>query len=149
MEAPQTGTWHSITLRVRYQETDQMGVVYHGNYVTWLEIARTDWTRAHGFPYRDIEERGLLLPVVDVSVQYHSPARYDDEVEVRCKVAEVGPVRLRFEYEVRLAQESDRLLATGSSRHVWVDREWKPVRLPKVAPDVYEKLRAAAAQGGE
>jgi len=139
--------WHAATIRVRYQETDAMGVVYHGNYLTWFEIARTDWTRAHGFAYRDIEERGLLLPVVDVSIQYKHPARYDDEVVVRCRIKEFGSVRLSFEYEIARADDPDRLLVTGTSTHVWVDREWKPVRLNKAAPDVYEALSRAAERG--
>jgi acyl-CoA thioester hydrolase len=140
-------TWHAATIRVRYQETDAMGVVYHGNYLTWFEIARTDWTRAHGFAYRDIEERGLLLPVVDVSIQYKHPARYDDEVVVRCRIKEFGSVRLTFEYEIARADEPDRRIVTGTSTHVWVDREWKPVRLNKAAPDVYEALSCAAERG--
>ncbi|TLS51039.1 acyl-CoA thioesterase [Paenibacillus antri] len=137
-------SWHEVTVRVRYQETDAMGVVYHGNYLTWFEIARTDWTRAHGFAYRAIEERGLLLPVVDITIQYKHPARYDDEVVVRCRIKELGPVRLSFEYEIARADEPDRLLVAGTSTHVWVDREWKPVRLSKAAPDIYEALSQAA-----
>jgi len=124
-----------------------MGVVYHGNYLTWFEIARTDWTRAHGYAYRAIEERGLLLPVVDVSIQYKHPARYDDEVVVRCRIAELSPVRLSFEYEIALTSDPDRILVAGTSKHVWVDREWKPVRLSKAAPDIYEALAQAAARG--
>ncbi len=139
--------WHAVTVRVRYQETDAMGVVYHGNYLTWFEIARTDWTRAHGFAYRDVEARGLLLPVVDVAIQYKHPARYDDEVVVRCRIKEFGAVRLSFEYEIARADDPDRLLVSGTSTHVWVDREWKPVRLNKAAPDVYEALSRAAEKG--
>ena len=136
-------SWHAITVRVRYQETDAMGVVYHANYAAWLELARTDWTRAQGYSYRAIEDRGLLLPVVELAMQYKHPARYDDEVTVRCRVDELGPVRLSFVYEARLADDPSRTVLTGSSKHVWVDREWKPVRLHKAAPDIYEALLAA------
>lgn len=135
--------WHSLTLRVRYQETDAMGVVYHGNYAVWFELARTDWTRAQGMPYSELEKRGLLLPVVDLSVKYRRPARYDDLVEVRCKVAEFSPLRIAFDYEAHLAGRPDDVLATGASRHVWVGRDWKPVRLDRAAPDVYAALAEA------
>ncbi|HZG58442.1 thioesterase family protein [Paenibacillus sp.] len=139
-------TWHTVSVRVRYQETDAMGVVYHANYAAWLEIARTDWTRAQGFSYRAIEERGLLLPVVELAIQYKHPARYDDEVEVRCRVSELSPVRVTFVYEAHLAQEPSRTVVTGQSKHVWVDREWKPVRLNKAAPDIYDALQSAARE---
>lgn len=141
--------WHATTIRVRYQETDAMGVVYHGNYVVWFELARTDWTRSRGVPYAAMEARGLLLPVVDLAVQYKRPARYDDEVEVRCRVADFGPVRLAFEYEISLAGRPNDILVTGASRHVWVDKHFKPTRLDRAAPDVYEALHAAAARDGK
>jgi len=140
--------WFSTTLRVRYQETDGMGVVYHGNYVTWFEIARTEWTRANGFPYQEIEQRGLYLPVVDVSVQYKHPARYDDEVIVSCRPVVATEVRLKFEYEARLMNVPDKLLVTGHSEHVWVSKDWRPVRLRKIAPDVYEALVNSVQKAG-
>jgi acyl-CoA thioester hydrolase len=137
------GVWFTVTVRVRYQETDGMGVVYHGNYLTWFEIGRTEWTRANGFSYQEIEARGVYLPVVDITAQYKHPARYDDEVEVMCRATEVGAVRLSFEYQLRLKRQPDIILVTGTSKHVWVDREWKPTRLSKTAPDVYEALLKA------
>jgi acyl-CoA thioester hydrolase len=144
-----TGEWYSIQLRVRYQETDAMGVVYHGNYLTWFEIVRTEWTRANGFTYHEIEARGLYLPVVDVSIQYKQPARYDDEVEVRTRVTDIGPIRLTFEYDLRLVKQPEVTIATGTSQHVWVDRDWKPARLSKFAPEVYEALLQSTADGNK
>ncbi|MCI3925132.1 acyl-CoA thioesterase [Paenibacillus sp. TRM 82003] len=144
-----TEGWVGVTLRVRYQETDAMGVVYHGNYFTWFELARTEWTRANGYTYRAIEERGLLLPVVDVSAHYKQPARYDDEITVRCRPTDVSPIRLAFEYEVILTERPEHVLVTGTSKHVWVDRSWRPVRLSKEAPDLYESLKTAADACGE
>ena len=122
-----------------------MGVVYHANYAVWFELARTDWVRAQGMPYSEAEKRGLLLPVVDLSVSFRQPARYDDLVEVRCRVVEFSPVRIAFEYEARLAEQPDVVLAAGSTRHVWVGRDWKPVRLDRAAPDLYAALAAVAA----
>jgi len=151
MEAEKTtgNDWFAVEVRVRYQETDAMGVVYHGNYLTWFEIARTEWTRARGVPYGEAERRGLYLPVVDAEVHYKQPAKYDDVLEVRCRPTEVGSVRLSFAYEIRDKAAPERLLVTGATRHVWVDRAWKPIRLAKAAPDVYEMLRSAAFGEGE
>jgi acyl-CoA thioester hydrolase len=139
--------WFAIDIRVRYAETDQMGVVYHANYVTWFEIARTEWTRAKGFPYKAMEERGLLLPVVDLTVQYKQPAFYDDEVVVRCRASRVSPVRISFEYEVCRKDDPRNILVTGTSEHAWVGADWKPVRLNKAAPDVYEALKRETQEG--
>lgn len=133
--------WFTVEIRVRYEETDRMGVVYHANYVTWFEIARTEWTRAKGFPYKTMEEKGLYLPVVDLAVHYKQPATYDDEVIVRCRPVHVSPVRIRFEYEVGLKQNPAAILVTGESEHAWVGKDWRPVRLNKAAPELYEALK--------
>lgn len=127
-------------IRVRYQETDQMGVVHHANYLTWFEEARTEWIRRMGFPYSRLEEDGLLLPVLEVDVHYANPAKYDEEVEIEVHLVMLTPVRLGFAYEVRRVSDGN-VLVTGGSRHVWVNREWKPVRLDKEKPDLYARLR--------
>jgi len=147
------GQWFLHALRVRYQETDRMQVVYHTNYVNWFEIGRTEWIRQAGYAYRDIEEKGLLLPVVHLEANFHRPASYDDWVTVCTRATELTKVRLRFEYrimlgdltrngQVRLAdkQPEGLLLASGSTLHGWVNREWKPARLDREAPDVYATL---------
>lgn len=125
-----------------------MGVVYHGNYLTWFELARTEWTRQNGYTYKSIEERGLLLPVVDVSAQYKHPARYDDDVTIRCRPTEVGALRLSFEYEVALTASPETVLVAGTTRHVWIDKDWRPVRLSKAAPDIHEALFRASGRAG-
>ena len=140
--------WHTVPVQVRYQETDAMGVVYHANYLTWFEIGRTGWTKSKGFAYHDLEARGLYLPVVEAIVRYKAPARYGDDVAVRCRPREIGPVRLIFEYEIVLAGETSKMLVTGTTEHAWVDRDWKPVSLRKAAPDVYRAFVAAASGGG-
>src|SRR5690606_26305679 len=126
-------------LRVRYQETDQMGVVHHANYVTWFEEARTEWIRTLGHSYRRLEEEGLLLPVLGIAVKYGSPARYEDDVEVEVKLTVCTPVRLGFSYTARRATDGQ-VLASGESRHAWVNPGFKPVRLDREKPELYRLL---------
>jgi acyl-CoA thioester hydrolase len=113
--------------RVRYKETDQMGIAHHSNYVVWFEIGRTDLCRATGVTYRQIEESGYLLVVVEIGCRFRTPYRYDDEVLIRTTIGEAGSRLLRFEYE--LSDSEGEVHATGFSRHVWLDRETrKPVK---------------------
>jgi acyl-CoA thioester hydrolase len=123
-------------LRVRYAETDQMGIVYYANYLVWMEIGRVEFCRAAGIRYRDMEaEDGILLAVVGASCRYLSPALYDDEVIVRTWIEEAHPRMVRFGYEMTEAADG-RVLATGETKHVFCDRDRKPKKLP-------EKYRAA------
>ena len=108
--------------RVRYKETDQMGIAHHANYIVWFEIGRTDLCRATGFPYKAIEERGLILVVTEVVCRYRAPYRYDDEVVIRTSVANAASRMMTFAYEL-YDGAGVRLHATGSSSHVWVSRE--------------------------
>jgi acyl-CoA thioester hydrolase len=128
-------------IRVRYQETDQMGVVYHANYLVWFEVGRTEWIRKLGYTYKDLEEKGLLLPVVDLHVRYAAPARYDDEVTVRTRITEVAGGKLTFHYEI-LRRDDGQLLVTGTTTHLWVNREYKRVNLKHAFPALYERLAA-------
>ena len=123
-------------LRVRYAETDQMGVVYHANYLIWMEVGRVEYWRAAGLRYRDMElEDGVLLAVIEAQCRYLHPARFDEEVIVETRIADANSRLVEFAYEMRLA-DSGRKLATGSTRHIFCNREMKHVRLP-------EKYRAA------
>lgn len=116
-------------LRVRYAETDQMGVVHHGNYFAWFEVGRVELLRSLGWSYKALEADGLSLPVIQADCQYRHPARYDDELEVRTHGRLVSSLRVQFTYEfVRLADE--RLLASARTMHVPVNREGRPCRLP-------------------
>jgi acyl-CoA thioester hydrolase len=122
---------HQVSFRVRYAETDQMGVVYHANYLVWMEIGRVELVRSRGWNYKDLEKsEGLLLSVVEASVRYVSPARYDDEVTVETEVLQAGSRLIVFGYKITAAPEG-RLLATGSTKHCWLNREMKPARLPE------------------
>ena len=126
---------------VRYSETDQMGIVYHANYLPWFEVGRTDFLREAGVTYRELEQQGFLLPVTDASLSYKQPARYDDEIEVRTRIGELTPVRLTFAYEIyRVADEE--LLVTGETKHVFTNAALKPVRLSRSLPDLYAWLEA-------
>ncbi len=118
-------------LRVRYAETDQMGVVYYANYLVWMEVGRVELCKACGFNYRDMErEDGIFLAVAEANCRYRSPARFDDEVIIRTWIEDANTRIVIFHYEMRLAA-GDRVLATGSTRHVFVSREMQRVRLPE------------------
>jgi len=122
---------HQTRLRVRYAETDQMGVVYYANYLVWMEVGRVELVRSLGFPYKDLEQsEGLYLSVVDANCRYIYPARYDQEVVVETRIAKAGSRMVEFGYRISSA-EPERLLAEGSTRHIWLNREWKPTSLPE------------------
>lgn len=156
--------WFHCDIRVRYAETDQMGVVYHANYLNWFEWGRTEMVRELGMAYRDLEGRGLLLPVTRAELDFVKPARYDDMVRISTAVDEWTKVRIAFRYEVRRLPDAagtalalaegdtlaapppaDRLagelLVTGRTQHVWVNREFRPVRIDKEAPEFYRLLQ--------
>ena len=117
-------------LRVRYAETDQMGVVYHSHYIVWMEIGRVEYCRSIGVRYRDMEEQdGVLLAVAKVHCRFVAPARYDDEVNVATRVARAHPRLVTFAYEMRRAEDAQ-LLAEGETTHVFCDRELRPRKLP-------------------
>jgi acyl-CoA thioester hydrolase len=117
-------------LRVRYAETDQMGVVYYANYYVWMEVARVELCKACGFNYRDMErDDGILLAVAASECRYRYPARFDDEIIVKSWISEASSRMAVFEYEMRLAAD-DKVVATGSTRHVFLSREMRPTRLP-------------------
>jgi acyl-CoA thioester hydrolase len=118
-------------IRVRYAETDQMGVVYHANYLIWMEVARVELCTAMGFRYRDMErEDGIFLVVVEANCRYLRPARFDDEVLVRTAVEDANSKMVRFGYEMRRESDGD-LLATGFTKHLCVGRDMSVVRLPE------------------
>lgn len=117
------------TLRVRYAETDAMGVVYHANYLVWFEVGRGDYFRAFGQDYGAWEEQGYFLPVSEAHARYHAPARYGDQVIVRTWLEEVRSRSVTLGYEARLAT-SQGLLASGWTKHICMDRMGRAHRLP-------------------
>jgi acyl-CoA thioester hydrolase len=121
---------HRTRFRVRYAETDQMGVVYYANYLIWMEIGRVELVRARGFDYKELEQaEGLFLSVLDANCHYLYPARFDQEIIVKTEVVKSNSRTIEFAYQIRSAVP-DRLLAEGSTRHIWLNRQWRPVRLP-------------------
>jgi acyl-CoA thioester hydrolase len=131
--------FHEIKVRVRYAETDQMGVVYHGNYAEYFEMGRVEWLRNLGLSYRFMEEQGIMLPVVNLVLNYKKPARYDDLLTVRTIFKKQQSVKIEFEYEIY--NENTELLTTGSSILVFVDvKTGKPVMPPGY---VLEKIKGA------
>lgn len=116
-------------LRVRYAETDRMGVVYYANYFVWFEVARADLLRRLGWTYREMEESGVLLPVISAQCDYRRSTRYDDEIRVHTEGRVTSPVRMEFTYEVFVQGQAD-AVATGHTVHAAVDWDGRPCRLP-------------------
>ena len=131
-----SATIRRTRVRVRYAETDRMGVVYYANYLVWFEVGRTEWLRTTGWSYREMEQDGVSLPVIEVQCEYLQPARYDDEIEIRTRAAILTPVRIRFDYEV-VRVGDDTVTATGHTVHAALDPSGRPCRLP---PRVREML---------
>lgn len=128
----------SVTsLRVRYAETDQMGVVYYANYFVWFEVARTDLLRSLGWTYREMETSGVFLPVIEAHCDYRRSARYDDELEVKAVGTLMSPVRMSFDYEV-LVKGQFEVAAVGRTVHAALDREGRPCRLPARVREAFE-----------
>jgi acyl-CoA thioester hydrolase len=126
---PGSASHSSSRIRVRYAETDQMGVVYYANYFVWFEVGRTDLLRESGWNYRDMEVDGFALPVIEAQCTYKESAKYDDEIEVRTSGVMVSPIRVQFTYQV--VRTADAVtLATGTTVHATLDRNGRPCRLP-------------------
>ena len=123
-----------VELRVRYAETDQMGVAYHTHYLVWCEVARTDHMRRQGVTYRELEEQGLLLAVVEAQLRYRLPARYDDLLAVRCWVREVASRRVSFGYAIERPADGA-LLATASTALIALDRAHGLSSIPAAVRD--------------
>ena len=120
---------HEISLRVRYGETDQMGVVYHGNYPQYLELGRVEWLRSFGISYKDMEENGCFLPVISLRIQYKKPAVYDEQIRVVTRLKKIPTVRIEFEYEIR--SETGEILATAETDLAFMDSKTRrPIRCP-------------------
>jgi acyl-CoA thioester hydrolase len=118
-----------IKLRVRYAETDQMGVVYYANYFMWFEVGRCELLRAIGKSYRDLEADGIRLPVIEAHCEYKSPAFYDDELNVKTQGKLLSPARVEFVYEISRSADG-KVNALGRTVHASLDVNGRPCRLP-------------------
>ena len=117
-------------IRVEYHHTDQMGIVHHSNYIKFFEVARTEWLRAMGVTYAEMERRGVMMPIVDVAVKYRNPAVYDELISVTAYVDALPMARMTFRYEVR--GEDGRDIASGSTTLGFIDSQTRrPVRAPQ------------------
>ena len=125
----------TLNIKVRFAETDAMGVVYHANYLTWCECSRHSLLAAAGLNYNDMVAQGYHLPVVEAHLNYIYPAKFGDEVEIRVKIAEKPSVKIKVEYEL---YANGRLLATGHTVHVFVNLQGAPVKPPR---EILERLR--------
>ena len=126
-----------IKFRVRYGETDQMGVVYHGNYAQYFEMGRTDWLREMGFSYRLMEESGIILPVISININYKKSARYDDLITVKTKLVKLPTAKIDFEYQI--LNVNDEILTTVTTTLVFVN---KYTNRPTKCPDyILDKLQ--------
>jgi len=129
--------YHQFQIRVRYSETDQMGVVYHGNYAQYFEIGRVEWLRNKGISYKWMEENGIMLPVVSLNINYKKPAHYDELLTLKTILKNKTSVKIEFDYE--LYNEKDELLTTGNSILVFVDmKTGRPVAPPQYISAILE-----------
>ncbi|WP_297518249.1 thioesterase family protein [Flavobacterium sp.] len=130
---------NEIQIRVRYSETDQMGVVYHGSYVPYFEIGRVEWLRNQGISYKALEESGVALPIVSMHINYKKPARYDDLLTVITRLRQYKGVKIEFDCEIR--SESDELLTTAHFILVFVDvKTGRPVVPPAEVLAIIEPI---------
>ena len=132
---------HVELLRVRYAETDQMGVVYHANYLVWCDIGRTEYLKALGANYAELEKSGTMLAVSEASVRYHAPARYDEPIRVETTLRDVRSRALTFDYLITHAETGVRL-ATASTVLVSLDRAGRPTKLPAETRALLENVYA-------
>ena len=131
------------TLRTRYAETDQMGVVYYGNYPRYLELGRVEWLRAIGLTYKEMEAEGIMMPVVSLQIQYKKPALYDELITIRTKLKDLPSTKIEFDYEI--LNEKGELLSTANTILVFVDaKTFRPVRCPEKVLDLIRGAREGA-----
>ena len=123
--------WHETEIRVRYAETDQMGIVHHANYLVWFEAGRSELCRSRGFSYKEMEADGLLMLVAESYLRYKAPAHYEDVLIIRTKVAEIRSRSIRFVYEV-YRPEDDALIAEGETMHLVTDADKKVRQIPDI-----------------
>lgn len=129
--------FNEISFRVRYGETDQMGVVYYGNYAQYLEMGRVEWLRALGISYKWMEENGVMLPVISLKIDYKNSARYDDLITVRTQLKKTPSVRIEFDYIIY--NESREILVEANTVLVFMDKDKKrPIKCPEY---ILEKLK--------
>lgn len=129
-------------IKVRYVETDQMGIVHHSNYFAWFEVGRTELIKQQGLSYREIEARGVIIPLIDCGAQFKTGAKYEDELIIRTSMSSLTPVKMEMNYEV-IRGSDGKLLATGFTRHAFTNSQLKPMNVKKNNPEVWALLESA------
>ena len=128
---------NTTQIRVRYVDTDKMGIVYNGNYLSFFETGRTELMRSYGLPYTKVEKEGFLLPLIDAYVKYKNPAKYDDILNVKAEMDFEESPKLKFNYEITV---DNKLITTGYTRHIFVRADdMKPVRPPSLFTQIIEE----------
>jgi len=122
---------------VRYAETDKMGIVHHSVYPIWYEIARTNFIKSIGITYSELEKKGVMLPLIELTSKYILPANYEDELTIRIKIQKLTPARIIFGYEI---YNKEKLINTGTTTHAFVGKNLKPINLKKNMQDIYNKI---------
>lgn len=125
--------------KAQYYETDQMGVIHHSNYIRWMESARIDYLEQMGISYREMERRGIVSPVVEVSVKYRSMVRFGDTVQIFLQVEKYNGVKLEFSYRI-VDKETGQLRLTGKSGHCFIDQEGNILSLKRELPEIHRKI---------
>jgi len=124
---------HETTIRIRYEETDRMGVAYYSNYFVWFEVARTELFRELDLPYAELEKEGIRLMVSDARCSYKSPVTYDDTIIVKTTISKAKNASIYFRYEIH---SSGKLIATGETAHVFTNKSGRPIRIPQKVGEV-------------
>ncbi|MDO4393201.1 MAG: thioesterase family protein [Bacillota bacterium] len=138
----------STTWRVQYYETDKMGIVHHSNYIRYFETARTEYIRECGLAYDDMEKAGIWMPVLNVNVQFKTPAVYDEIIRIRCRTAKVRGASVDLQYEIS-NYETGEVHVTGSSSHGFTTPELKPIKIKRDAPEIYRIFEKAKEECDE
>ena len=134
------------TFRVRYIETDAMGIVHHSSYLAWMEMGRTEFMRHFGFTYRQLELTGVLLPVLEVKVRYYTPAYYDDELVISTWVEELSRTRLLLSYRIERPADG-KLLTEGTTLHTFIGKDGRPIRITH-HKEAWERLQSMVPHVG-
>ncbi|KZL94518.1 acyl-CoA thioesterase [Clostridium magnum] len=126
-------------LKVRYVETDRMGIVHHSNYYAWFEVGRGDFITKSGMTYSDMEKQGVMMPLVETYCKYYEGAKYDDDIIIQTSIGEMNPVKVIFNYNV-IRELDGKLLANGKTTQAFVNNQFKIINLKKVHSELWEKL---------
>jgi acyl-CoA thioester hydrolase len=127
-------------LKVRYVETDQMGIVHHSNYYAWFELGRGEFITKLGMNYRQMEESGILMPIMETYCKYYEGAKYEDDLIIKTYIDEVTPVKVIFNYDV-IREKDEKLLAKGRTTQTFVNNSFRIINLKKTHHDIWEKMQ--------